>query len=42
VWQRSYHERVIRDEHELAAIRQYVADNPLKWAVDRENPRYLV
>ncbi|MDQ3995006.1 MAG: transposase [Actinomycetota bacterium] len=38
VWQRSYHERVIRDECELAVKRQYIADNPMKWAVDRENP----
>ncbi len=38
VWQRSYHERIIRDERELAAKRQYIADNPIKWAVDRENP----
>jgi hypothetical protein len=29
---------VIRDERELKALRQYVADNPLKSAVDRENP----
>jgi putative transposase len=36
--QRGYCDRVIRDEEELRAIRQYVADNPRKWAVDRENP----
>ena len=28
VWQRNYYERVIRDDRELAAIRQYIADNP--------------
>jgi len=38
LWQRNYHEHVIRDEEELAAIRQYIVDNPLKWSVDRENP----
>jgi REP element-mobilizing transposase RayT len=38
LWQRSFHDRVIRDESELRAFRQYVADNPLKWAIDRENP----
>jgi putative transposase len=35
VWQRNYHERVIRNERELDAIRRYVADNPLKWELDR-------
>lgn len=38
LWQRSFHDRVIRDEGELQAFRQYVADNPLRWAIDRENP----
>ena len=38
LWQRSYHERVIRDERELAAISKYIIENPLKWALDRENP----
>jgi putative transposase len=38
IWQRSFHDRVIRDEVELAAIRQYITENPLRWAVDRENP----
>jgi REP element-mobilizing transposase RayT len=34
VWQRNYYERVIRDEQELAAIRQYIANNPARWAED--------
>lgn len=38
VWQRSYYEHVIRNEDELNAIRQYMENNPLKWALDRENP----
>ncbi len=38
VWQRNFFERVIRDEKELASIRQYIGDNPIKWASDRENP----
>ncbi len=37
-WQRNYHERIIRNDRELNAIRQYIADNPLKWALDRDNP----
>jgi putative transposase len=38
VWQRNYHERVIRNERELHAVRQYVQNNPAHWAEDRENP----
>lgn len=38
VWQRNYYEHVIRNEDDLASIRQYIADNPLKWETDRENP----
>ena len=39
VWQRNYYERVIRNDEELAAIGQYIADNPAKWAEDIENPQ---
>jgi REP element-mobilizing transposase RayT len=38
LWQRSFHDRVIRDDAELEALRRYVAENPLRWALDRENP----
>jgi len=38
LWQRNYYERVVRDDEELNDIRQYIADNPLRWAEDRENP----
>jgi REP element-mobilizing transposase RayT len=38
VWQRNYYERVIRDERELDGIRQYIVDNPAKWAVDENHP----
>jgi len=38
VWQRNYFERVIRNERELATIRDYIANNPMKWAMDKENP----
>ena len=37
-WQRNYYEHVIRSESDLHAIRAYVIENPLKWALDRENP----
>jgi hypothetical protein len=39
VWQRNYHEHVIRNEGSLDRIRRYIADNPARWALDRENPQ---
>jgi len=41
VWQRNYYERVVRDEPELDRIRAYIAANPLRWALDRENPNRI-
>ena len=38
VWQRNYYDHVIRNEDDLQRIRQYIADNPARWAEDRENP----
>ncbi|MBN1485523.1 MAG: hypothetical protein JXA37_12470 [Chloroflexia bacterium] len=38
LWQRNYHEHIIRDEDELNRIRQYIDENPLYWAFDQENP----
>jgi len=37
-WQDNYYEHIIRNEEELDRIRNYIADNPLKWEFDRENP----
>ena len=38
VWQRNYFEHIIRDDVSLDRIREYVANNPRQWAMDRENP----
>jgi REP element-mobilizing transposase RayT len=38
LWQRGYHDCIVRSEEELAALREYVETNPRRWAVDRENP----
>ncbi len=38
LWQRNYFDRIIRDEEELNRVRQYVEENPLRWAEDPENP----
>jgi REP-associated tyrosine transposase len=37
VWQRGYYERIIRNERELQATRQYIINNPARWAEDRDN-----
>ena len=38
IWQRNYFEHVIRSEESWNSIRQYILDNPARWAFDRENP----
>ncbi len=38
IWQRSYYERIIRNEREWQAVRDYIAMNPAQWANDAENP----
>ena len=38
LWQRSFHDHVIRDEEDLNRVREYIQNNPLKWALDEENP----
>ena len=35
VWKRNYHDRIIRNERELKAIRDYIIKNPFKWELDR-------
>ena len=35
IWQRSYHEHVIRSEDDYRQIREYIENNPAKWAEDR-------
>lgn len=36
-WQRSFHDRVIRDKGELTAIGRYIVENPRHWSDDDEN-----
>lgn len=36
-WQTRFHDRIIRDEKELRAIREYIINNPKKWADDDFN-----
>ncbi|MFH1709071.1 MAG: transposase [Planctomycetota bacterium] len=37
-WRRNYHEHIIRDDGSLNRIREYIANNPAQWGLDRENP----
>lgn len=39
LWQRNYFEHIMRNENDLARIRQYIADNPVPWQFDKENPQ---
>jgi len=41
VWQRNYHEHIIRDEKSLNNIRRYIRANPLMWMYDVENPNRM-
>jgi REP element-mobilizing transposase RayT len=38
VWQRNYYDRIIRDDRELDRAREYILDNPRRWAEDKHNP----
>jgi REP element-mobilizing transposase RayT len=40
VWQRNYYEHVIRKDESLGKIREYIETNPLRWALDKENPAH--
>jgi REP element-mobilizing transposase RayT len=37
VWQRGYYEHVIRNDKALGRIRDYIANNPARWADDPDN-----
>jgi hypothetical protein len=42
VWQRNYFEHVVRRGEALDPIRRYIANNPLAWPADEENPERWV
>ena len=37
-WQPRYHDRIMRDERELFAVRTYIRNNPLEWISDEYLP----
>ncbi|MCL4534335.1 MAG: transposase [Bacteroidetes bacterium] len=38
VWQRNYYEHIVRNDESLYEIEEYILNNPLNWAMDKENP----
>jgi len=38
VWQDNFFEHIIRNEKSFYRIATYIVDNPLRWALDQENP----
>lgn len=38
LWQRGYHDRILRNEQELDDSYSYILTNPMTWHLDRENP----
>ena len=34
IWQRSFHDHIIRDEKDYLKIWQYIDENPRKWELD--------
>jgi putative transposase len=38
LWQRDFFDRVLRDETEWSRAATYIHLNPVRWALDRENP----
>jgi putative transposase len=41
LWQPDYYEHVIRNDKDLAQIREYIVNNPLRWQLDEENPERI-
>ncbi|MFH1289014.1 MAG: hypothetical protein ABII25_10025 [bacterium] len=41
IWQRDYHDHIIRNDKSLNKIRKYIIDNPSNWQSDIENPNRI-
>jgi REP element-mobilizing transposase RayT len=37
LWQKGFYDHVIRGDHELSRIREYIRDNPRRWQQDELN-----
>jgi REP element-mobilizing transposase RayT len=40
-WQKSFYDRIIRNESELYNIRKYIQENPMRWVIEKNNPENL-
>jgi REP element-mobilizing transposase RayT len=40
-WQKSFYDRIIRNEQELFSIRKYIIENQLKWDIEKNYPNNL-
>jgi REP element-mobilizing transposase RayT len=36
LWQQGFHDRIMRDDQEVNAVREYVLQNPLRWGANEE------
>jgi len=41
-WQKSFYDRIIRNEKELYQIRKYIQENPLRWDIEKDNRENLI
>lgn len=41
-WQKSFYDRIIRNEKDLYQIRKYIQENPLRWDIEKDNPENLI
>jgi len=41
IWQRNYHDQIIRNEDDLKRFRKYIRDNPKNWLNDENNPEKI-
>ena len=41
-WQKTFYDRIIRNEKELYQIRKYILENPLRWDIEKDNSENLM
>jgi len=42
LWHRNYYDHIIRNDKELASIREYIRNNPVNWLSDPDNPTNFI
>jgi len=40
VWQAGFYDHILRGEKVIAAVREYIRNNPENWGEDRDNPEH--